>query len=146
MIRFKVSGTTYKIPSSWSDVKFIDFANSRNKPLNERFSLYTGIPQAVIESLDLETIKSLIELVSFQDSQPEFFEPVSLDIQVGNEAYIKLEQSRDALAKGNEWQAAIQITKLYFKKDISQLPVTEGMGYAVFFLKELKNFSSVTSG
>lgn len=145
MVKVKLLKQSYSIPIAWSEVKFIDFANSRNKPLNERLSLYTGIPQAVIETLDLETIKKLIELVSFQDSQPEFFEPVSLDIQVGNEAYIKLEKSRDALAKGNEWQAAIQITKLYLKKDISQVPVTEGMGYAVFFLKELKNFSSVTS-
>lgn len=144
MVKVKLSGQSYSIPIAWNEVKFIDFANSRNKPLNERLSLYTGIPQAVIESLDLETIKKLIDLVSFQDSQPEFFEPVSIDIEVGNEAYIKLEQSRDAMAKGNEWQAAIEITKLYLKKDISQMSVFEGMGYAVFFLKALKNFSSVT--
>lgn len=138
MIRVKLSGNTFPIPTSWDDVHYIDFARSRNKPLHERLSIYSGIPQDVIDSCELDLLKPIIDTVSFQDTIPEYFKEVKLEINIGDEHYIKMEQSRKLLETSeNQWLAAIQITKLYTDKDISQMPVLDSMGYAVFFLKQL---------
>lgn len=144
MLKIKLNDTFYSIPSTWDDVTYKQFAESRNQPLEKRLSSQTQIPLEIISNLPLATVKNLIDIVEFQDRLPEFFEQVSLDIDVGNEHYIKMEQSRKALEENNEWVAAIEITKLYTGKDISELPVTKAMGYAVFFLDRLRLSSKST--
>lgn len=138
MLKFKLSNQTYSVPISWSEVKYIDFARSRDKNLSERFSIYTGIPQEQIDKLDLKNFKQIIDIVSFMDEMPDVFVPVDVEINVGDEHYIKMEQSRKALETAdNQWIAAIEIVKSYTDKDISEMPIPESLGYAVFFLNRL---------
>lgn len=137
MLKIKLNDTFYSIPSTWDDVTYKHFAESRAQPLEKRLSSQTQIPLEIISNLPLATVKNLIDIVEFQDRLPEFFEQVNLDIYVGNEHYVKMEDSRKALEDSDKWVAAIEITKLYTGIDISDLPVTKGMGYAVFFLDRL---------
>lgn len=138
-MKFTHDNTTYHVPTNWSEVKYIDFANSMSSDLtlDKKLSYQTTIPSEVLAKLPLTVIKGLIGFVDFMDELPQFFEQVNLDLEVGNEHYIKMEQSRKALEQENKWLAAIEVTKIYLDKDISQLPVTEGFGYAVFFLNRL---------
>lgn len=150
MLKFKLSNQTYSVPVSWSEVKYIDFAKSREKPLTERLSIYTGIPLEIVNNIPLSEIKKIIDIVSFMDEMPDAFVPVDLDINVGDEHYIKMEQSRKVLETAeNQWIAAIEIVKTYTEQkdekgevikkglDISEIPVPESLGYAVFFLNKL---------
>lgn len=150
MLKFKLSNQTYSVPISWVEVNYIDFARSRDKSLSERLSIYTGIPQETIDKLDLKNFKQIIDIVSFMDEMPDVFVPVDLDINVGDEHYIKMEQSRKALETAeSQWIAAIEIVKLYTTIeadkdgkgrqgiDISQMSVPDSLGYAVFFLNKL---------
>lgn len=139
-MKFKAD-KTYEVPTNWGMVKYIDFANSQTKqPLQNKLSYQTTIPENVIANLPLSDLMKLISVVEFQDELPEFFDHVELKVEVGNEAYIKLEQSRLALEKAdNQWLGVIKVVKIYTGVDISELSVIAAMGYAVFFLKLLKS-------
>lgn len=143
----KLYDKSYEVPLTWSEVTYLNYAQSKTPDLSleRKLSYQTTIPAEILSKLPLSALKQLIGLVEFQDTEPEFFEQVTSDIQVGNEHYIKIEQARIALEKNtNEWLAAIDIVKIYTKEDISNLPVTSGLGVAVFFLNRLKSSSSDT--
>lgn len=139
-MKLTYNSTPYEIPTSWTEVKWIDFANSKTEglPLEKKLSYQTRIPSDVILNLRSRELASLLSVIEFQDKLPEFFDEFHSEMDVGNEHYIKLEQARQELSKGNQWIAAIEITKLYTGTDISDMPVTKAMGYAAFFLTRLQ--------
>lgn len=148
-MKFTLSNKSYKVPSNWSEVKFKDFAQSRTPglPLQKKLSYHTTIPESELSNLPYTDILKLIWAVQFQDDLPEMYEPFNSEIEVGNEAYIKMEQSRQAFEKQeNKWLAAIEITKIYTGVDISDKSVLQGFGYAVFFLNRLKDSLQGTKG
>lgn len=139
-MQVSLNKTTYDVPTNWGDIKYIDFAKSQTKGLSleKKLSYHTTIPETEISKLPLSELGKLIPVIAFRDSLPEMFEQVSLDFEIGNEHYIKLEQSRKFLENSeNQWVAAIDIVKLYTDKDITDLSVVEAFGYAVFFLNRL---------
>lgn len=149
-MKIKIQDQTVNIPSSWDKVKYKDFAHSQTKglPLQEKLSYQTGIDVELLTNLQLVQLAKVIELVSFQDTLPEFWDEIEQTgelrnekgepLVIGDEHYIKMEQSRLALSNGNHWLAAIDITKDYTGVDISELSVLKGMGYALFFCKGLR--------
>lgn len=144
MIPVKLSDQSFNIPTGWHEVKYLDFANAQGQTLEIRLSCQTTIPKEIISTLTLPTIKKLIDIVEFQETLPEFYEAVKVlnkkgePLIIGDEPYIKMEQARQALEQKSEWLAAIDIVKLYLDKDISQMTVKDSIGYAVFFLEQLK--------
>lgn len=142
-MKFKYGKETYAVPTNWSMVKFKDFAafHDTGISLSKKLSYQTTIPEEILSNLRCADLIRILEVIQFTEGLPEFFEPVELKTEVGNEQYIKMEQSRRALQNGNQWTAAIEIVKIYTGKDISELPVTEAYGYAVFFLNSLADSS-----
>lgn len=146
-MKIKIQDQTVHIPTSWDKVKYKDFAHSQTKglPLQEKLSYQTGIDVELLTNLQLVQLAKVIELVSFQDTLPEFWDVVEPKnekgepLVIGDEHYIKMEQSRLALSKDNHWLAAIEITKDYTGLDISDMSVLKGMGYALFFCKQLRD-------
>lgn len=146
-MKLKLYDKEYDIPTSWIDVTYLNYAESKTPdlPLQTKLSYQTGIPQEILSKLPLSALKQIIGIVEFFDTEPEFFEQVDSDMNVGNEHYIKFEQARLALEQSpNEWLAAIQITKIYTGEDISQVSVFKGLGIAAFFLTRLKSSSNDT--
>lgn len=146
-MKFKTTDKTYEVPTNWGAVKYKDFAQSQTKglSLSKKLEYQTTIPETVINNFPLADVRKLITVVEFQDELPEFFDHVDLKVEVGNEAYIKLEQSRLALEKSdNQWLGVIQVAKIYTDVDISELSVIQAFGYAVFFLKLLTPSSQST--
>lgn len=153
-MKLRINSTTYEIPTSWSTVKYIDFANSKTQglPLEKKLSYQTGIPSEVILNLQAGQLSKILSAIDYQDKLPEFFDEFHSELNVGNEHYIKLEQARQAFTQGNQWLAAIEIVRIYTEVkedkekgiekswvDISQMPTPKGMGYAAFFLTRLES-------
>ncbi len=146
-MKVKINSVTYDIPTSWDKVQYFAFAKSQRPgiPLVDKISLHTTIPEDVVMELNNSQLSSLLGTVAFQDELPEFWQEVTPTnekgepLEIGDEHYIKIEQSRRHLQSGNQWLAAIEITKLYTGVDISDMPMTVGMGYAVFFFELLKH-------
>lgn len=146
-MKIRINSTTYDIPTNYSQVKFKDFAQAKTEgmSLENKLSYQTGIPSDILTNLPYAGITKFISALEFWDSEPEFYEPWESDIEVGNEHYVKLEQSRAAL-QGNKWLGIIEVVRIYTGKDISESKVTQAMGYAAFFLTRLESLSSDMKG
>lgn len=150
-----IDNKPYDIPTNWGDVTYLNFAHSKTKGLSleTKLSYQTTVPADIISKLPLKDLQQLVGMVEFQDDDPVFFEFIS-ELEVGDEHYIKMEQSRVALEQSeNHWLAAIEIVKIYTRTDIektgtdiSSLPVPQGYGYAVFFLNRLTGSLNATKG
>lgn len=140
-MKFKHGTTTYEVPSNWSMVKFKDFASFHDVdlPLGKKLSYQTTIPEDVLSNLRSADLIRLLEVIGFMEGLPEFWDTVDLKMNVGDEHYIKMEKARKAFECGNKWKAAIEITKIYTGKDISELTVLQAFGYAVFFLNSFRD-------
>lgn len=147
-MKIQIDTTTYDIPTSYTQTKYLDFAHAQTPGLSleKKLSHQTGIPVETLCGLPWSAISKLAEVVSFNDELPGHFEPYQSEMNVGNEHYIKLEQSRRALAQSeNQWLGVIDVVKTYTGVDISELPVVKAFGYAVFFLNRSNSSSPATS-
>ena len=135
MIKITVIDKEYHIPTNWSEVTYITFAESRNaKTIDEKIAYYSGIPIDVLSNLALTDVLKIAELVTWMEREPEMYEAIEIDVNVQRESFGKMEAAKQALNKNNPFVAMIDIVKTYCKVDISNEPVTKVFGYTAFFL------------
>lgn len=145
-MKIKIEDKPYAIPTNWSQVKYSDFANSKTEgiSLEEKLMYQTTIPKEILSNLPNRELAKLIQVVEFWDEPIEFFEPYVSDMNVGNDHYIKMEQSRAAM-KGNPWTGIIEVVRIYTGQNISELNVTKAYGIAAFFLSSCERSWQDTS-
>lgn len=135
MIKITVIDKDYHIPTNWSEVTYITFAESRSaKTIDEKIAYYSGVPIDILSNLALSDVCKIAELVSWMEREPEMYERIEIDVNVQRETFGKMEAAKQALSKNNPFVAMIDIVKTYCNVDISNEPVTKVFGYTAFFL------------
>lgn len=147
MIDIKISETVYPVPTSWNDVTFLkycDIVKCHEEHFIKRLSVYSGIEIETLNKLTYQGILELAAAVQFMDTPDDidgFAIGYESELNIGHESYEKLEASKQAIQKNPDLplKAAIEVIKFYTEEDISNKPITQAIGQAVFFLMQLEN-------
>lgn len=112
-------------------------------PLIERLHTYTGIESKILNSLTINTIGRLSQIVSFMD-RPEEVDALCLPYtgteNIANLEYWKLEKAKQYISeKGSPIFAGADIVKLYTGEDITDKPILTVYDQLSFFLLSLKH-------
>ena len=153
MVTITINETPYSIRSNWNEVIFAaycDMVKAKGSPISKRLSLYTGIEQDVIDTMRFEQLLLLSDIVAFMDDTDTvsaFAVSYESEMVISNESYFKIERAKQLL-KGIDKPitVAAEIVKLYTEKDISELPVTEAIGIASFFLSNCQTSLTDSNG
>lgn len=167
--------TKVSIASNWSEVpfsKYVELVNKDEGKIEKVISILSGVPLEDVIQISADEFIVLTKVCIFVFDRgdllnhvvtPEGFE----NWYIGDEAWQKLEQCKNAIALCNEQpiigtepneegvevpaiigmtpakdsiNAAAEIVKVYTGKDINDMPAPEAVGLANFFLFSYLNF------
>lgn len=124
MIKVFINDIEYKIKTSWSDVEPMDLYNLKSvKPKDQLFVL-SDMPYELIEQFDNKALFPLVSLISFLDDFPEF-EPIEREINIGKEAWRKLELLKQAHKSLSIPHISFEACRLYFGEDVLNWSVSK---------------------
>jgi len=160
MITIKINEAEYNLRSNWNEVTFkgyCEIVEAKNKPLLERLAVYSSMPIELISALSLQQLTTVSDVVGYLED----FETVSAfcvgyesDLNIGEQEYWKVEKAKQLL-KGKTYPitVAAEIIELYTGdkdgeggKKVNDLPVTEVIGMASFFLSAFQTSLSGSNG
>lgn len=73
MIPFKINGTKYNIPTTWSDVTFEQYVKLLHAvSIADHISIFTGIPRETIENAELKNLEKINIALAFLTISPKF--------------------------------------------------------------------------
>lgn len=117
MVRVEIAGKQYSIPSKASEVKTRQLHSIRSDKPKEVIKALTDIPDELINRLQSEAVLSLYELLSFV-YEPPLSPKMKEEINVGSEAWIKLELTRQAMQVNVEPYIIVEVSRIYFGDEV----------------------------
>lgn len=144
MQQVTINNEVYAIPISWSELNYwqavqcLKLVDDKGKQL----SLLAKIPMQLIDTMPDQHAQQLFTLISFTENL-EVFESVEVldeykSFDFGNIEYGKAEKIRQIMAKDvSGFEVSAEAIKLLYGKDINEMPFTEVIGTANFFLSKL---------
>ncbi|CAB4218122.1 hypothetical protein UFOVP1605_7 [uncultured Caudovirales phage] len=150
MITIKINETDFNIRTSWNEVTMNDYCEivkASDKPFAERIAVYSQIPIEIINQMKIAQLNVVSELVEYMegfDAVNAFAIGYESPMVIGDEPYWKVERAKQLLQNNPlPISAAVEIVKNYTGDnengaggiEIGELPVTEVIGMATFFLQ-----------
>ncbi|CAB4183574.1 hypothetical protein UFOVP1106_10 [uncultured Caudovirales phage] len=150
MVTIKINETEYNIRTSWNEVtmnQYVEICKASDKPFAEKIAAYTQMPIEIINQMKIAQLNVIGELVEFMegfDSVNAFAIGYESPMVIGDEPYWKVERAKQLLQNNPlPISAAVEIVKNYTGDnengaggiEIGELPVTEVIGMATFFLQ-----------
>lgn len=117
MVRVEIAGKQYSIPSKVSEVKTRQLHSIRSDKPKEVIKALTDIPDELINRLQSEAVLSLYELLSFV-YEPPLSPKMKEEVNVGSEAWIKLELTRQAMQVNVEPYIIVEVSRIYFGDEV----------------------------
>lgn len=149
MHTIEINGKPITFEGSWTEVNYVRYmaiANARSLPINERISIYTGVDIQAVNSLQLSGIEHLIRLCAWMDTDDVLqavLEPYSnTDFIFSATIYGDIVEAKQVIGKagGNVLAAGCDVWRVYFKENISDLPVTKSLSKVHFIANQLGSF------
>ena len=144
MQQVTINNEVYEIPISWSELNYwqavqcLKLVDDKGKQL----SLLAKMPMQLIDAMPDISIQQLFSLISFTESL-EVFESIEVleeykSFDFGAIEYGKAEKIRQIMSKDiSGFEVSAEAIKLLYGKDINEMPFTEVIGTANFFLSKL---------
>ena len=144
MQQVKINNEVYEIPISWSELNYwqacqvINLVGDKGKQL----SMLAKIPMQLIDIMPNDKAHLLFDIISFTENLEVFESEVILDefkdfdfgsIEYGKAEKVKQLMSRDA----SGYEVSADSIKYLTGKDINEMPFSEVIGTANFFLSKL---------
>jgi len=160
MIEVNINETPYSIRTNWNEITYsgyCDLVKATEKTFAERLSIYTCIPIEDVNRMKLKQFALLSEVVEFMDdfeSVNAFAVGYESDVKISEQPYWKIEKAKQLLKDVKQpILVACEIVKLYTSDkdgeggtDISDMPITEAIGMASFFLPNCQSSLSGSKG
>lgn len=121
MIRVEIAGKTYSIPSKATEVTAKQLHSIRSDKPKEVIKALTDVPDDILNRLQSEAILSLYDLLSFV-YEPPHNPKLKQEINVGSEAWLKLELARQAMQINVEPYIIVEVSRIYFGDQVFDWP------------------------
>lgn len=121
MIRVEIAGKTYSIPSKATEVTAKQLHSIRSDKPKEVIKALTDVPLDILNRLQSEAILSLYDLLSFV-YEPPHNPRLKEEINVGSEAWLKLELARQAMQINVEPYIIVEVSRIYFGDQVFEWP------------------------
>jgi hypothetical protein len=121
MIRVEIAGQTYNIPSKATEVTAKQLHSIRSDKPKEVIKALTDVPDHILNRLHSEAVLSLYDLLSFVYDPPHN-PKLKEEINVGSEAWLKLELARQAMQINVEPYIIVEVSRIYFGDQVFEWP------------------------
>lgn len=121
MIRVEIAGKTYSIPSKATEVTAKQLHSIRSDKPKEVIKALTDVPLDILNRLQSEAVLSLYDLLSFI-YEPPHNPKLKEEINVGSEAWLKLELARQAMQINVEPYIIVEVSRIYFGDQVFDWP------------------------